>query len=68
MAGDHSHFVQHHWICLGCPQAQPLGHVHLTWQASGLVYWSCGGFASLATHVLEEEPHLRLRLAALKGC
>lgn len=68
IAGDLSRFVQHSWICLGCPQAPPPGHVHLFWQASGLVYWSCGGFASLPTHVLEEEPHLRLRLAALEGC
>lgn len=58
IAGDLSRFVQHSWICLGCPQAPPPGHVHLFWQASGLVYGSCGGFASLPTHVLEEEPHL----------
>lgn len=29
-------------------------------KASGLVYWGCDGFASLPTHVLEEEPHLQL--------
>lgn len=68
IAGDLSHFVQHPWICLGCPQAPPPGHMYLFWQASGLVYWSCGRFASLPTPVLEEEPHLQLDWPLWKAC
>lgn len=51
------------------------GSTHLTSQASGLVNYSPRGFASLPTHLifskkitLEEQPHLWLQLAALKGC
>lgn len=66
MAGDCSYFVQCYRICLGCPQALPLG-MWVSLEGSGLVYWGCGGFASLPTCVLEQEPHLQLWPTALKG-
>lgn len=53
----------------------PLGAMRLTSQASGLVNCNPLGFVSLPTHVifprkimLDEQPHLWLQLAALKGC
>lgn len=86
-ASREQHTVPDEWLeilALLCSQLRfllstisppPLGSLHLTNQASGLVNCSPLGFASLPTHVIfpkkimfEEQPHLWLQLAALKGC